>query len=156
MNPAGDGVAVERRGDRRHVGVREQIEDALVRNEIAGEDQAGDGLAIEFAQRAGGKRGEDHIFAIARRDDERPGLEILHDVRRIHRADDDLLHTPPRLRFAVEEVAFDRLADLSQRGVGEQRLLGNRAEQIDAEPREAAPREVADVFELVAAGSCSG
>ena len=107
-------------------------------------------------KRARRERGEDHVFAIARRDDERAGLEILHDVRRVHRADDDLLHAPPRLRLAVDEVAFDRLADLPERGVGEDRLLGNGAEQIDAEPRQAAPGEVADVFELRRAGPCSG
>jgi hypothetical protein len=79
-----------------------------------------------------------------------PGRKCFHDVRRIHRADDDLLHAPPAFRFAVEEVAFDGLANLPERRIGQQRLLGNHAEQFDAEPGETAPREVAHVIDLLA------
>ena len=59
--------------------------------------------------------------------------------------------TSPR---RVEELAVDGLADLGQFRVGQQAFVGDRAQQVDAQPRQPPPAELLDVIALWRAAPC--
>src|SRR5687767_8367077 len=74
---------------------------------------------------------------------------MFHHVSRVHRANHDFLYAAPALLLGIDELSPNRLTDLAERSICQQRLRGNCAEQLEAKSLQSLLRELTHVIVLL-------
>ena len=104
-----------------------QIHDARVGQGIAGQQQAGQGHAVDRGQ----ADGEDDVVTVAGGYHQYPGLEQLHGVTHGARADDDLGHAPGFVVAGIEDLRAHQVGHVAGARRVEFRLVGDAAQQAE-------------------------
>ena len=75
---------------------------------------------------------ENDVLAVARDDDQRARTDPFEHVAGLHRTDRDIVDGPVEIRARMERLAPDAFEDHGQRRVGQDRTVGQDAQQRDA------------------------
>ena len=139
---------------------RPSIRRSIVVGQREGAVQHDAGERRERAGRVGEQRGEQHLGAVGRDDDERALGEARQHVDHRHPGDDDAEHLAgQQLGVALDEPPFDRAHDAADRRRDEEPVLGQRPHRHrPSAPRPAASRDDRrdrgdDLVELVGVGA---
>ena len=80
---------------------------------------------------AGSDRGQDHVLAVSRRDEQGALAQDLHGVNRLHGADCDVADGLPRRGFSGEQLTVEVRDDQLERWIGEEFAVRDAADELD-------------------------
>lgn len=148
VNGGGDVVAVFAAEGDWDLGSPEEFHEFGVGQDVACEEQAGDGW---FAgQPAAGHGGEDDVVAVAGGDDEDAWLHKVYDAFGGHGTDDDAVNALAfAIFFSADPSGAGFVDDLPEVGGGEGLALRDDTEEGDAESFQAFASEIADHVDFV-------